>query len=77
MKSYQTLLLETQDWAREVMKKIDNKLSAMTLRSYDKLPDGVTPDGFHKEKSINWWTNGFWGGTNHLMYMQTGNENYL
>ena len=77
MKTYKTLLAETQDWAKEVFTKIDAKLSQMTLRSYDKLPDGVTPDGFHKEKDICWWTNGFWGGTNHLMYMQTGNEDYL
>ena len=77
MKTYKTLLAEAQPWAKEVFEKIDKKLSQMTLRSYDKLPDGTTPDGFHKEKSINWWTNGFWGGTNHLMYMQTGNEDYL
>ena len=77
MKTYQTLLAEAQPWAKEVFEKIDKKLSQMTLRSYDKLPDGTTPDGFHKEKSICWWTNGFWGGTNHLMYMQTGNEDYL
>ena len=38
MKSYQTILAETQAWAQEVFKKIDNKLSQMTLRSYDKLP---------------------------------------
>jgi hypothetical protein len=77
MKTYKTLLAEAQPWAKEVFEKIDKKLSQMTLRSYDKLPDGTTPDGFHKEKSICWWTNGFWGGTNHLMYMQTGNEDYL
>ncbi len=77
MKSYMTLLQENQEWAAEVFKKIDKKLSQMTLRSFDKLPDGTTPDGFHKEKGINWWTNGFWGGTNHLMYIQTGNEDYL
>ena len=77
MKSYQTLLAEVKPWAEETFKKIDAKLSQMTLRSYDKLPDGTTPDGFHKEKNICWWTNGFWGGTNHLMYMQTGNEDYL
>ncbi len=77
MKTYQTILAETQGWAQEVFKKIDAKLSQMTLRSYDKIPDGVTEDGMHKEKAITWWTNGFWGGTNHLMYMQTGNEDYL
>ena len=52
MKTYQTLLAENQEWAKEVFTKIDAKLSQMTLRSYDKLPDGTTPDGFHKEKDI-------------------------
>ncbi len=77
MKSYKTLLEENRAWAEEVFKKIDKKMSAMTIRSRDKIPDGVTEDGFHKEKSITWWTNGFWGGLNWLLYNYTGNENYM
>lgn len=76
MKSYKTLLEENRAWAEEIFAKIDNKMSAMTIRSRDKIPDGVTEDGFHKEKSITWWTNGFWGGLNWLLYNKTGNENY-
>ncbi len=77
MKSYKTLLEENRSWAEETFKKIDAKMSEMTVRSRDKLPDGVTEDGLHKEKSITWWTNGFWGGLNWLLYDQTKNENYM
>lgn len=77
MKSYKTLLEENRAWAEETFKKIDAKMSEMTIRSRDKIPDGVTEDGFHKEKSITWWTNGFWGGLNWLLYNHTKNENYM
>ncbi len=77
MKSYKTLLEENRAWAEETFKKIDAKMSEMTIRSRDKIPDGVTEDGFHKEKSITWWTNGFWGGLNWLLYNYTKNENYM
>ncbi len=36
-------------------------------------------EGVHndlKDKSSCWWTNGFWGGMNWLMYLGTGNEEY-
>ncbi len=77
MKSYKTLLAENRAWAEETFSKIDKKMSAMTVRSRNKIPDGVNDDGFHKEKSINWWTNGFWGGLNWLLYNYTKNENYM
>lgn len=76
MKSYKTLLAENRAWAEETFKKIDAKMSEMTIRSRDKIPDGVDENGFHVEKSITWWTNGFWGGLNWLLYDYTKNENY-
>ena len=76
MKSYKTLLEENRAWAEETFKKIDAKMSEMTIRSRDKIPDGVDENGFHVEKSITWWTNGFWGGLNWLLYDYTKNENY-
>ena len=76
MKSYKTLLEENRAWAEETFKKIDAKMSAMTVRSRDKIPDGVDENGFHVEKSITWWTNGFWGGLNWLLYNYTKNEDY-
>lgn len=77
MKSYKTLLAENRAWAEDIFSKIDRKMSAMTVRSRNKIPDGVNDDGFHKEKSILWWTNGFWGGLNWLLYNYTKNENYM
>ena len=78
MKNYNEILTENKAWAEATFKKIDNKMAAMTLRSRNKIPDGVDEQGFHVEKSdICWWCNGFWGGLNWLMYEQTKNEEYL
>jgi unsaturated chondroitin disaccharide hydrolase len=77
MKNYNEILAENKAWAEETFAKIDKKMSAMTIRSRSKIPDGVDADGFHVEKSIDWWTNGFWGGLNWLLYDYTKNEEYL
>lgn len=77
MKTYRSILEENRAFAEQTFQKIDKKLTAMTARSWDKIPDGVNEDGFHKEKAIFWWTNGFWGGLNHLMYDYTKKECYL
>ena len=77
MKNYNEILAENKAWAEETFAKIDKKMSAMTIRSRSKIPDGVDADGFHVEKSIDWWTNGFWGGLNWLLYDYTKNEEYM
>ena len=77
MKNYNEILAENKAWAEETFAKIDKKMSAMTIRSRDKVPDGVDENGFHVEKSIDWWTNGFWGGLNWLLYDYTKNEEYM
>ena len=77
MKTYLNILEENRAFAEETFTKIDKKLTAMTERSWDKLPDGVDENGMHVEKSVTWWTNGFWGGLNHLMYDYTKKECYL
>ena len=77
MKNYNELLAENKAWAEETFAKIDKKMSAMTIRSRNKVPDGVDENGFHVEKSIDWWTNGFWGGLNWLLYDYTKNEEYM
>ena len=52
MKNYKELLLENREWAEQTFAKIDKKLSAVTIRSRDKLVDGVGPDGVtHKSTS--------------------------
>ena len=78
MKTYKQIVEENKAWLEETFAKIDKKLSAVTLRSRDKLVDGVGPDGVtHKSTSPRNWTSGFWGGMNVLMYEKTGNEDYL
>ena len=76
MKNYREILNETRPWAEEVFEKLNAKLSKMTIRSGKKVVDGVDENGRHVEKSITWWTNGFWGGLNWLMYNYTKNEDY-
>ncbi len=78
MKTYNELLLENKAWIEETFAKVDKKLSAVTLRSRNKLVDGVGPDGVtHKSTEPSNWTSGFWGGMNVLMYEYTKNEDYL
>ena len=80
MKNYNTILNENVEWAKEVFAKIDTKMSAMTLRSRDKTPDGVDENGIHVDRQAsnpNWWCNGFWGGLNFMLYAYTKNEEYL
>ena len=77
MKNYKTLLEENLAWAKETFEKVNVKMSAMTQRSRDKVVDGVDENGFHVEKHRTWWTNGFWGGLNYMLYAYTKNEEYL
>ncbi len=80
MKTNAQLLAENKAWAEEMFAKIDNKMSKVTLRSRNKLPYLVDENGIHKdmmETNPGWWTNGFWGGLNAMLYEKTGNEDYL
>ena len=81
MSIYDSIISENKAWVEEVFSKIDSKLSKVAVRSREKIPytakDGVHdtrigPDGY----GITWWTNGFWGAMNWLMYEATGNEEY-
>ena len=70
MKNYKELIEENRAWLEETFKKVDNKLSKVTLRSRDKLVDGVGEDGkTHRSVNPLGWTSGFWGGMNVLMYI--------
>lgn len=77
MKSYKEILSENRSWAEETFKKVDKKMSLVTLRSRNKLADGVDANGEHKSMSPANWTSGFWGGLNVLLYSYTKNEEYL
>ncbi len=72
------IILQNQEWIDSTWKKIDEKFKSVTLRSREKLPYTAI-NGVHDDMSetyVDWWTNGFWGGLNWLMYVGTGNEKY-
>ena len=75
--SYQALIAENQKWIDEVWEKLDKKLSKTAVKSRYKIPYS-TKNGVHDDRSddILWWTNGFWGGLNWLMYIGTGKDEY-
>lgn len=77
MKNYREILNENRAWVEETFKKVEAKMSRVTLRSRDKLADGVDADGVHKSVPAAAWTSGFWGGLNVLLYNYTKNEEYL
>ena len=77
MKNYKELLNENIEWVRDTFKKVDEKMSQVTLRSRDKLADGVDENGTHKSVPAAAWTSGFWGGLNIMLYNHTRNEEYL
>ena len=47
MKNYREILNENRAWVEEIFKKVEAKMSRVTLRSRDKLADGVDADGVH------------------------------
>ena len=77
MKNYTEILNENRAWAESTFKKVDEKMSKVTLRSRDKLADGVDANGVHKSRNPRGWTSGFWGGLNVMLYNYTKNEEYL
>ena len=77
MKNCNQLIAENKKWVEETFAKVDAKMSKVTLRSRDKIVDGVDENGVHKVISPNSWTAGFWGGLNYLLYEYTKNEDYL
>ena len=75
---YLNITSEDKKWIDEVFDKLDEKLSKVTIKSRDKIPY-TSVNGVHDNKAdtdIGWWTNGFWGGLNWLMYVGTGKEIY-
>lgn len=65
-------------WAKETWKKLDDKLSVVSVRSKEKIPFW-SHDGMHDDmikSNINCWTNGFWPGLMWLMYSSEKKECY-
>ena len=79
MKSTAQILAENKAWVEETYAKMEKKLSVMAVRSKDIVPYGVDENGMHRNlnEKISWWTNGFFGGLNAMMYEYTKKEVYL
>ena len=76
MKNYKQLLSENLDWVKSTFEKTEAKMSILTKRMSDIIPYTTDKDGKNICRHISWWTNGFWGGLNWLLYSYTKNEDY-
>lgn len=74
-------------WAEEVSGKIREKMAWVSEKNKDKIPYTTDENGDYDDRSdenrmwnqddgLNWWTNGFWGGIQWLLYQDTGEEKY-
>lgn len=66
------------DWLEDTQSRIAAKMKTVRERSADKIPYS-TENGSHDDmtdRKISWWTNGFWGGIQWLLYDATGEERY-
>lgn len=73
------VLTETQlSWAEETWEKLLFKLSEEEKRIGSAMPY-ISVNGRYEdmgEKSLTWWTNGFWGGILWQLYHATGEKRY-
>lgn len=73
-------------WAEEISEKIREKMMWVSEKNKDKIPYTTDENGDYDDRSdvgawnqddgLNWWTNGFWGGIQWLLYQDTGEEKY-
>lgn len=66
-------------WAQGVAEKIRAKMAWSSEKNKDKIPYTTNPDGSYNDltdSNRSWWTNGFWGGTQWLLYQATGEKRY-
>ena len=70
--------IEDIEWAKGVLKKIEDKMVPVTERNRNKIPyttgESGKFDDHSAKKDICWWTNGFWGGEMWQLYKLTQNE---
>lgn len=72
---------ETTQWAKQVFKKIDEKLTAEATRLGGKIPYIPSAETGLYEEDLGtsdpvWWTNGFWSGMMWQMYHATEKDIY-
>ena len=77
MKNAKELIAENKAWIEEMFSKIDKKMSLVTIRSRNKIADGIDENGAHTETPARDWTSGFWGALNVILYNYTKNPEYL
>lgn len=76
--SYESIILQNQEWVGAVFEKLEKKLCRISEKSRNKIPYS-TFGGVHDnmaDERVSWWTNGFFGGLMWLMYEATGKECY-
>ncbi|BDF45770.1 glycosyl hydrolase family 88 [Lachnospiraceae bacterium] len=76
-----------KEWLNEVIEKIQKKMDWVSDKNHTKVPYTTDENGNYDDRSdesidwtidngINFWTNGFWGGIQWLLYQNTGDEKY-
>lgn len=72
------IIAENKIWIDDMWNKIENKLSVMSVKLQDKIPNAAGDDGIFSDNSEHpaAWTNGFWPGMMWLMYIATKDEKY-
>jgi unsaturated chondroitin disaccharide hydrolase len=76
--------MATEKWVSEALEKVRKKIKATAEKNRDRIPYRTDADGNYDDNSeargdgsgLDWWTNGFWGGTLWKMYEDTGDESY-
>lgn len=76
-----------EEWADALIEKIREKMAWVSEKNKDKIPYQTDAEGNYDDRSnpsvnwnqddgLSWWTNGFWGGIQWLLYQDTGEERY-
>lgn len=73
-----------EDWIKTALEQIRTKMDRVSDKTQDKIPYTTDKNGNYNDLSefdnngggLDWWTNGFWGGTLWKMYEQTGDKKY-
>lgn len=74
-------------WADQVIEKIRRKMAWVVRKNRESIPYTTDENGNYDNRAdasrewnlddgLNWWTNGFWGGIQWLLYQDTKEETY-
>lgn len=78
---------ENIKWVDDAVNKIQDKMAWVSDKNKNKIPYTTTSNGNYDDRSdesikwgftdgLDWWTNGFWGGTMWLLYQGTKDKKY-